>query len=208
MEGISSLFLKESDQTTLGLGLEEELDTTRKKPLNPKVSKDKNPRLNPHLDWSMSTHAKRRRKEQRKADLRRLREQIASVQLVLDELPKRRSFYTPLLSGDELAVGSIGYICFAVQGTVSYQARVQQILDEHNMLVRIGGTLLWLRGCSTTGLVTDATISLRRVMRVTGTTTYDTITGGTHTAFVIEPVDTAPHMEAILRIIQSYRPRE
>lgn len=141
-----------------------------------------------------------------------IQQRTASVQKEIEELSRRDTFYVPLASITKLSVGSIGRLHYDAANSPHFpSAEVLQIIDARNMLVQtrwsVGSSwkTMWLRDVPTTGIVTGNRVSFPKLIHVAETRTYDTVLGGTKTVFVVEPIELAPHMEAVLRIIQSGR---
>lgn len=106
------------------------------------------------------------------------------------------------LHPESMKVGDWGL--FAVTGkgvhagqTGFYPFKIVQVLDAHSALVRpvASDVLFMLKGVSTKGWTDGSETPLEDLFEVTGTTTYDTVSGATRTVFVVEP-EPKEHREA------------
>jgi len=117
----------------------------------------------------------------------------------------------PLLISNAMDIGDFGYLpdhTVPLNGAEnSWQFKVQQVVDERNMLVKVtrfnhasrseaGDYLVWVVG-KYSGVVDGQTVTFNEVFRVTGTKQYTTAIGGSKTVFMLERFDIAPIVERL-----------
>lgn len=119
----------------------------------------------------------------------------------------------PLLISNLMKIGDFGYLPDHVVefdgANNSWQFKVQQVVDERNMLVRVarrdhtylnareaGSYLIWIVG-KYSGVVDGQAVTFNEVFRVTGTKQYATAIGGSKTVFMLERFDIAPIVERL-----------
>lgn len=117
----------------------------------------------------------------------------------------------PLLISNTMDIGDFGYLPDHVvpfDGEEnSWQFKVQQVVDERNMLVKVtrfshtrgreaATYLIWVVG-QYKGVVDDQNVTFNEVFRVTGTKQYPTAIGGSKTVFMLEQFDIAPIVERL-----------
>lgn len=120
---------------------------------------------------------------------------IDGQQALVRELPPktRRVAPAPLPSVGPAADASGGRFLTGVAEATSAQDRAIAAEEQRQIAasrVSRDGVTIWLSGVAMNGRVDDGPIPLSgRLYEVTGTKTYDTISGGTRTVFVVEPFD-------------------
>lgn len=133
------------------------------------------------------------------------KKEVAEVRKRIKELEKGSSLFIPNIEMP-IKAGAIGRLN-------DERAKVIQVIDDKNMIVRIlftvqgvklvgaqggvGGAavpdfktyekLFWAKGFDTAGLADDSLFSLDGVLEVSGTKMYETVGGGTETLFILEP---------------------
>jgi hypothetical protein len=77
-------------------------------------------------------------------------------------------------------------------GIIRWKPYVFQVIDDDEVLLRVfKDTILYFKGVATEGMVDGEYINLDGAYHSTGTTTYQTASGGSKTVRVIEPFDTS-----------------
>lgn len=117
----------------------------------------------------------------------------------------------PLLIKNAMGVGDFGYLPDHVldtdEGQCSWQFKVQQVVDESNMLVKvtryshtarseIGDYLIWVVG-RYRDVVDGQSVTFPGVFIVSGTKQYTTAIGGSKTVYMLESFDIAPIVERL-----------
>lgn len=86
----------------------------------------------------------------------------------------------------------------SLPGIIRWKPYVFQVVDDDEVLLRIfKDTILYFKGVATEGMVDGEYINLDGAYHSTGTTTYETASGGSKTVRVIEPFDTSEADEII-----------
>jgi hypothetical protein len=121
-----------------------------------------------------------------------------------DALKKDASEFIPEIPYDRLIfkVGEIGRLSGG-RAHPHATIKVANVIDEYNMLVDVSWRYddlqehrkyerrLWLRGFPTKNYANDLVIKLDDTVEVTGNQSYDTVSGGKNTVFVVESFDKA-----------------
>jgi hypothetical protein len=117
----------------------------------------------------------------------------------------------PLLIKNAMGVGDFGYLPDHVvdteDGQRSWQFKVQQVVDERNMLVKVtqynhsrgaevGDYLIWVVG-RYSDVVDGQSVTFPGVFIVSGTKQYTTAIGGSKTVYMLEKFDIAPIVERL-----------
>jgi len=156
-------------------------------------------------------YIKRRKVEFQKAyDL----QQGARKELLEKQLAKLRT--DPLTSyfmigdrrnnaGPALAVGRFGLFLndfsgdtnIHVQQVISGTLALVSYIDPRSVRVRFRSPLFQLKGVPTSKWANDTSIKLPGFFHVSGTTTYNTVSGGTNTVFVVEPFDPVAALKSV-----------
>lgn len=131
-------------------------------------------------------------------------QKIRAIRKTLSELEKKtpelRREYAQLKTDQfsftwldcfDLVPGEIGKLSYPDWDPekVAPTFEVFQVLGQAEMLLRTGQRITCVRGVPTKGVVDGARVKIEPRLRVTSTTTYPTIVGGTNTVFVLEPFD-------------------
>jgi hypothetical protein len=156
--------------------------------------------------------------DQRQDRLKWLRSEITSAGLVLQhvrqhDLPRAEKIED--VKEIESYIGNIKKEIIAIEyrytylpklilkldkgGRIYSEITIRQVFDEHNMLIDIGHSTVWVSGMLTAGMTTNGSATIDTVMRVSGTKTYASLDGGSNTVFLIEPVDLPPELEQVLK---------
>lgn len=117
----------------------------------------------------------------------------------------------PLLIRNAMGTGDFGYLPDHVvelgEERNSWQFKVQQVIDERNMLVKVtqfshsrgrevGDYLVWITG-RFGDLVDGQSVAFSGVFIVSGTKQYTTAIGGSKTVYMLERFDIAPIVERL-----------
>jgi hypothetical protein len=141
-------------------------------------------------------------REERKKAIKVMNEYIAVVQNKIGRLKNGQETIPPSLPYAKLAVGQIGSITLpeSLRGRTrsEFSYKIFQIVDDNNFLLDIRIKVLdrsvelspfWIKGISTSLLVDNMEYCPKGIFCVTGTKRYTTITGGSKTTFVLQPID-------------------
>jgi hypothetical protein len=127
----------------------------------------------------------------RAKEVKALKKRLETVRAQYNGAAPKGPTASDLLLPDLVAqVGSVGKL-----GTV----RIQQILDDDNMLIDAGNQTVWVKGYSTKGLVdsNDPKFEINSIFQITGTKRYTTVIGATTTCFVAEPCELSDFVELV-----------
>lgn len=117
----------------------------------------------------------------------------------------------PLQIENVMRVGDFGYlpdhVVDTADGQKSWQFKIQQVVDDNNMLVKVtqynhtrrgqsGDSLIWMVG-RYSNAVDGQVAKFNGVFRVTGTKQYATALGSSKTVYQIEKFDIAPIVERL-----------
>ncbi|MDZ4685762.1 MAG: hypothetical protein SH850_11905 [Planctomycetaceae bacterium] len=120
------------------------------------------------------------------AEIEKLRSRLSVVENHYLDLCLKNGGKVPKLNLDEptkLKTDEIGLPSFTGEGL-----EVNTVINDEEML--IAGNTLWVKGFRTDGLVSDATVTLPKVVIVAGTKTYSTVLGGSRTVKYLIAIDT------------------
>jgi len=142
---------------------------------------------------------------------------IAELKRVREVLVTNKPPFVPVIDPLDLKVGQVGLLrmacgelrltlqpnlnstfTYTLPGTTRHSLRVFQVIKANEVIVEpywyeetVEETAqpIWVVGVPTAGMTTKADVKLDQVFHVSGTRSYQTISGATKTVFVIEPVD-------------------
>jgi hypothetical protein len=123
---------------------------------------------------------------------------------VVAEAKKEVTDYDKLTGSPEVVVwksgkgmGVIREITVGTWGVLNSGMKVSQVVNENELIVKIGDKKVWLSGFDTSSIVDDQGIVYDKPIIISKTKKYTTVLGGSVTCYYAEPFPAADYVEIV-----------